>query len=416
MRDRLVAVLVGMAVAIVALYGIPRAYVLADLVNEQETRKVERSADLMAVMLQERQSAGEPVNESFLTALLHDEEGLVYRSDAGREVRVGATNHGAGDLSVTRELGTGGSVELTRSGALISERVSQALLPLLVSGLGLVAIAAVVGWILARRFARPFGELATAAGQLGRGRFDLDLRTYSMPEAEEIAGALRLSAHQLDGLLTREREFAANASHQLRTPVTALRLSLEDLTMWPETPAEVANELHSGIAELDRLSGAVNELLGLSRGRALGEMSRIDLAEAAQEAVARWSAHYVERGRELRCAAHEEVEAFVVPGPVGQILDVLVENACAHGTGAVTVTAQEAGKYVALSVSDEGLVAIDHEVFNRGTQSKDSEGRGLGLTIASQLAVALGGYLTLTDEPTTTFRLVLPGLELRDGS
>ena len=119
---------------------------------------------------------------------------------------------------------------------------TKASLGLSAGELGLVLLAAVTGFLLAKRLARPFGELADAADHLGQARFDVALPHYSIPEAEAIGAALRRASTQLDSLVEREREFAANVSHQLRTPVTALRLTLEDLSMWPETPPTVAAE------------------------------------------------------------------------------------------------------------------------------------------------------------------------------
>src|SRR5690606_4626056 len=96
------------------------------------------------------------------------------------------------------------------------------------------------------------------------------------------------------------------------------------------------------------------------------------------------------------------------PGPVLQVLDVLIENACSHGRGQVTVGALRRDKYLDIVVTDEGAAVIDNEVFQRGVRAADSEGHGLGLTIAAQLATSLGGRLTVVEIATTTFVLVLP--------
>ena len=103
------------------------------------------------------------------------------------------------------------------------------------------------------------------------------------------------------------------------------------------------------------------------------------------------------------------VPARIVPGPVLQILDVLVENAASHGTGAIAVEAEDVGPYVRIVVRDEGRRTFGNEIFERGeSQKADGEG-GLGLTIAADLAATMGGYLKLTDHDRTTFELLLPG-------
>ena len=423
MRERLVAALVGLTIGMILLYGVPRAYVIADLVGDQEQSKVEHSAELIAVIVAEREQNDEPVTGALLTSLMASDAGIRYVAADGEVVEAGTQYTDGDDLVAEHAVAGGGSITYTRSGDLVDERVTAALWPLLTMGLGLIGLSAVVGWLLARNLARPFGQLAKAADRLGRGRFDLDLPAYTMPEAQRIGSALTRAATQLDDLLTREREFAANASHQLRTPITALRLTLEDLSLWPETPKEVAGELTGSLEELDRLSNAITELLSLSRGRRVGEAVPVEMEGLLDEVARRWSPRLEAKGRELFHDRRGEVVAHAAVGPVQQVLDVLVDNACKYGAGTVTVAAVDREDYVALVVSDEGPLTITNEVFHRGISQPGKErpaatdgaghdcteaGHGLGLAIAAQLAVSMGGDLVLADRPTTTFVLVLP--------
>lgn len=410
MRERLVLALVGLTVVMIALYGIPRAYILADLVQTQEERKVQRSAELVTKVLEQREANDEVINPDFLASLLSVQEGLEYVADDGTVIQAGFVPDPEHDIVRTIDIPSGGELTFSRSADLIQTRVTDALLPLVLTGLLLVVLAGVVGWLLARRLSRPFAELADAAEHLGQGHFDMSVRHQTIPEAEKIAKALRLSAAQLDELLTREREFAANASHQLRTPITALRLTLEDLALWPETHPDVARELTDAVPELDRLSSAIDELLGMSRGQRVGERADVDLSALVAETAQRWRPHVEAAGKQIVIdLPAQPVVARTVSGPVAQVLDVLIENACAHGTGTITVRASDHGKYLLVGVADEGTAHVDHEVFNRGTRSGASNGHGLGLTIASQFATALGGYLTVSSDPTTRFLLALPG-------
>ncbi|WP_286931012.1 MULTISPECIES: ATP-binding protein [Aeromicrobium] len=410
MRERLVVALVGMTAAMLALYGIPRAYMLADLVTSYEERKIERAADQLAAVVDERRKNDSAVDVEFLSGFLSEAETLTYEPETGAPVVAGPEVDPADDIVETRDLEDGGTLTLSRSRDLIEERISDALVPLILIGLSLVAIAAAFGYVLARRLSRPFDELAEAADRLGLGRFDVDPPHYSIPEAEAIGAALRTSSARLGELVRREREFAANASHQLRTPITALRLELEDLSMWPQTPPEVAEELNRYLPELDRLSSAIDELLGLARGQRLGDASDVDLSELVSDVVARWKpivapdnymVHQIERG---------QVFARVVPGPVVQILDVLIENASSHGVSPVTVEAKDTGSYVEIVVADRGRRTFGNEIFNRGASRKQGDVGGLGLTIAADLASTMGGYLELVEAEHTTFRLLLPGL------
>ncbi|WP_052436438.1 sensor histidine kinase [Georgenia sp. SUBG003] len=408
MRDRLLAAFVTLTVLVVALYGIPRAYQVAGMVREQEHRKIERSVDLVAVVLAEHLAEGDEVTEEYLTPMLNAAETLSYVAPDGTETVAGPRFHPApSDIVLTRNVDGGGTVTLTRAGGLVDERVSDAVYPLVVIGLGLVLVSAGVAVILARRLARPFGELAASAERLGRGQFDLDVPRYAVPEADQIGASLRTAAERLEDVVRREREFSANASHQLRTPVTALRLQLEDLSMWPETPDTVREELQHSLGELDRLSGAVTELLALSRGRLTASAVELDLADLVDAAVGRWAV-LAPDGRQVVARLAGRVPCEVAPGPVGQILDVLIDNALKHGAGTVTVSARDEGTDVVVAVANEGARPASTDIFRRRVSGDTSGGEGIGLAVARDLAEALDGRLSLAPGTTTTFVLTVP--------
>src|SRR6478672_2316448 len=285
MRERLIAAFVGLTIAIVALYGIPRAYIVAELVQQSEERKIERSLDLLAILLVERSSDPAPITEEYLASLLNEAERIEYVSpDGASTIAAGAAlSDGAQDIVRSIPLENGGQVTLARASDLVEQRVADAVMPVVLLGIALILGSVLLGFWLARRLARPFQDLARVADELGSGRFDVEVPHYRVPEAEEIAFALRSSTDALRELVRREHEFAANASHQLRTPVTALRLELEDLAMWPETPPVVADELGRALRELDRLSETVTELLALARGQRLAAVAEVDLGAIVRE-------------------------------------------------------------------------------------------------------------------------------------
>lgn len=288
MRERLVAAFVGFTLVVLVLFGVPRAYQLGDLVQAQEQRKVERSADLAAVVVREKVADDQPVTPALLDDLLHEGEHLEYVAADGTTLTSSAAAP-AGDtdnLRATRELPGGGSVTLERSGGLVQERVSDALLPLVLIVLALLVLSVVAGVLLARRLAGPFQRLAVAARRLGTGEPVDDLPHSRIPEAEEIGEAIRTSALQLEELRRHERDLAVHASHELRTPVTALRLELEDLALWPQTPPEVAAQLRTSVAELDRLSTAISHLLDRSRDQRRAAAQDVDLDALVATVVA----------------------------------------------------------------------------------------------------------------------------------
>lgn len=408
MRERLVAAMVGLAIAAIVLLTIPRTYMLAGLVQDQEQRLVDHSATLVASVLTERERSGSEVDASSLDALRENDEVIIYRPADSDAVRVGG-EVAAHDVIAERQVPGGGRVTVARSGDEVRARVLEALVPLLLTGLLLIGGAAAVGWWIARRIARPFAELAEVADTLGAGRFDTTVRRFRIPEAEKIAAALRSSSTQLEALVARERSFAANASHQLRTPITALRLTVEDVSQWDETPGTVAAELAAVLPEFDRLSEAIDDLLGMSRGQRVQERTEVDLGALATEAVERWRPLVESGGRSIEVRVPVPVTARTAAGPVSQVLDVLVENASSHGEGNIRVSVLEREHVVLVLVSDQGTRGMDREVFSRGVRGQSSPGHGLGLTIAAELAASLGGYLALAEGTPTRFVLMLPG-------
>lgn len=413
MRERLITAFVGLAVIVVALYGLPRAYLVAEQVQKAEHRKIERSTDLLASLLPELAARGD-ISDSDLVGLLQDSERIEYRGADG-ELIASAGPQLAGhpaDIIVTRQTGRGTTVTLQRAGKLVADRVADAVRPEVIIAVVLTLLSALAGLILARLLSRPFQELAGAAAQLGNGKFDLKEKNYSVPEAQAIGTALHTSSQALAELVRLEREFATNASHQLRTPITALRLKLEDLSYWEETPPSVAAQLTDSLGEIDRLSTAVSELLELARGRRLTAARDLDLGAVAAEAVARWERQAHAKGREI--LSHDgTLPAFTNPGPANQILDILIENAINHGAGTIRVKAADAGTHLSLTVSNEGSQPPRNSIFTRRIPDErrspeGSGGEGIGLAVAAQLAEAIGGYLVLGTEDHTTFNLMLP--------
>lgn len=410
MRERLVIAFVGLTLAVIGLYGVPRAYFLADLVRDQESTTIDGTSAVLAGLVEERRRAGGEVDAALLEHGLTGADRVEYRPADGAAIAVGAPADGEGGIVATRAVPGGGSLELSVSGDAVSSSVRAAITPLVLLGLALAVGSAVLGFALARRMSRPFQELAVLSRELGHGRFDVDVPSYAVPEAEEIGASLRGAAAQLDDLVRREREFAANASHQLRTPVTALRLGLEDLTLWPETTPEVREELERGIAELDRLNAAVDELLDLARGRRIDAHEVVDLVAVAQAGVARWERRLASEEREIAFRQEGRRSRTRVPGgPVEQVLDVLVDNARKHGEGTILVEVRDAGTHLEVAVGDEGTPSFGADVFRRGVTTGAAGSEGIGLAVAAELADLCGGHLSLdTASPTTRFVLWLP--------
>ncbi len=402
MRERLVVAFVSLTLAVVAVLLVERAYATASLIEANEQRKVERSADLLATVLGGTQAA---VTPGLLEDVLNVGEHVEYVDADGTRVASAAHDGQADDtdedIVVTRPVPGGGTITLTRDEEVVADRVADALLPLVLVGLGLILVAGLAAVAIAGRLSRPFRELAECAEHIGRGDFDVPVPRYAVPEADAVGRALRVSAEDLDTLVRRERDFAAHASHELRTPITALRLELEDLAIAPQTPPEVVSALSGALGQLDRLSSTVATLLDSSRGSRFGAVTDIDLAALVRDTVRRWRG--LAPRRELLGHCDEVVAVHLPAGSLMQLMDVLIGNAVTHGTGTVTVSVREHTGYAEVLVADEG----SRDVAVVGSGSPVARGAG-GLATATETAEALGGQLRLTESENTTFSLVLP--------
>jgi len=402
-RDRLLVAFVSLTVTVVAVFLVERAYTTSAFVEQSERLALERTTQAVAGILDEQ---GRRVTRPMLSQVVAPGDNVVYRAPDGRRVEVGGPVDPAGlGLTATGEMEDGGRLTLTRDATVVESRVADALLPLALTGLAVVAASVLAALWLARRLSRPFADLATAAGRIGRGNFDAPVPRSTVPEADAVARALRASAKDLDLLVRRERDFAAHASHELRTPITAVRLELEDLALAKDTPPEIVTRLSDALCQLDRLSLTVADLLDSSRQSRLGAQAVIDLAALVRDTVQRW--------RDLapdRKILEEYAGVVAVRMPAGallQVMDVLIGNAVVHGEGTISVGISQEMAYAEIRVSDEG----DRERAARGIRTPVAAGSG-GLATAGEIAESLGGRLRLSEKDRTTFELVLPRPEL----
>jgi signal transduction histidine kinase len=297
-----------------------------------------------------------------------------------------------------------GAVRAERSDAGAARDTHRAWLVLAVIAAGIIAAATVAALVLGRRLAAPLERLAVAARQLGEGQFAVRAPRAQVAEVDAVAGALNATAARLGELVARERAFTTNASHQLRTPLAALRLELEALELRDPDAVELA----AALAQVDRLQTTVDTLLAVARDvRRPDEVA--DLARLVDDAEARWRDVLAAEARPLRSrSTARRPTARASRQVVDEILDVLLDNAHVHGEGTVTLNVRELDGWLALDVSDEGAgFAGDPE--RAMTRQPGLDGHGIGLGLARTLAHAEGGRLVVTSAgPGPVLTLLLP--------
>jgi signal transduction histidine kinase len=276
------------------------------------------------------------------------------------------------------------------------------------AGLALVVLVVVTALARARarQVARPLQELAVAADQLGRGDFSVRAVSSGVSEIDAVSTNLERTARRLGGLLDRERAFSSDASHQLRTPLTAVRIGLESALLTPGADVRAAAE--AALDGLDRLEQTVLDLLTLARDTT-SPQATTEVGALVSAAGAQWAGALADRDRSLAVDVAPDLPAAAVsPQALRTVLDVLLGNALVHGAGTVRVRVEDAGSAVVVEVADagEGVTSDPEAIFRR--RSPEARGTGIGLALARSLVEADGGRLELTRARPPTFAVLLP--------
>ena len=253
------------------------------------------------------------------------------------------------------------------------------------------AVSLLVAQISASRLARPLHAIANTSRVLGSGDFSVRAGATGIGELDEIIDALNGSAARIDELVAIERDFSAAASHQLRTPLTSLRLRLEDLTD-RELPNGARQSVEAALATSDRLAATIDELLAFRRSGKTGHETDIDVATLVTDHVRLFEPRFAVADRRIELVIAPTHIIRGTPGAIGQALDVLLDNGLRHGAGTVTVAVSPTQAGARIAVSDEGagvLPSNEGHIFDRDAN------RGLGLPLARALIESDGGRLQL---------------------
>ena len=296
-----------------------------------------------------------------------------------------------------------GAVRITYPLSFANERIRDSWLVLAAVGGVVLVIVFAVSVVLARSMARPVAAMERGALALGRGELDTRVAVPAAPhELHALAQSLNSTAARLEQLLGAQEAFVADASHQLRTPLAALRLRLENLER--ESSNAGRDDIEGALDEVNRLSALVDGLLELAR---VGQHGSSPVPIDARELVAArrdaWAALAEERGVSIVVDADDAV-LLATPGRLEQVLDNLLNNALevAPAGSAIVVSATRTHGAVRVSVADAGPGLTSEQrdrAFDRfwraGDHDNERGGFGLGLAIVRQLVVADGGEVTL---------------------
>lgn len=318
-----------------------------------------------------------------------------------------------------------GTVVLERPTGPLNQNIANLWLYLIVLSCGAMAAAVLVAIYFARWVSKPLARLDTAARRIADG--DLTVRArdgYGPPELRRMAATFNMMAGRLEALVHGHRAMVADASHQLRTPLTALRLRLDLLAA--DSPPAAAAELAGAQEEIARLSRLVDGLLATARAEAMTEqLESIDVLATVNERIAAWQP--VADGHDVKLMVENDhgsggsqagvswrPRIALGAGHLEQILDNLIDNAIdAIGTRGGTLrifcaeTGDDAGTIVTVADDGPGMTPQERSrAFLRYTTGSQN-GTGLGLAIVHRLVTANGGTIRLADTPGGGLTVVL---------
>ena len=440
MKWRLVAALLSLTIVVLAVQDIPLVQYLRTVETDRITTALERDSFVIAGRAEETLESPTPAGIDFVQNAINK-----YSTESGARVVVLDINGVAiadsdsldsigtsflsrpevaealnGSVSIGRRFSTTvnqellfvavpilngpntlGAVRLTFPASVVDEAVNQRL-----RGIGSVAgitllVSIMVALLLALGITRRLSDLKNVTEEFTDGNYKVRAEIDSgAPEIRSLARSFNGMAQKLDKLITQQKAFAGDASHQLRTPLTALQLRLERATELLETdPKGAAERIEAAIAEADRLQRLVEGLLVLSRSENADKIARIecDAAQIARERFQNWEALADEQDVTLILNVPEVAMILAIPGTLEQIIDNYVDNALAivPAQSSIKIEVTPDIEFTKISVIDEGPGIPEADIakaFNRFWRARsDSDGSGLGLAIVDQLVTASGG-------------------------
>lgn len=424
LRRRISTGILSVTAVTVVLFALPLAFAVDQLYQDQEITRLQRDATRVAALVPDNRVSSS-TRVQLPASVAADTRMGIYtpagvraaghgpsRSAIAGAARDGRVHQGTedGQLVVTVPVPSDTDVVAVVRAAvpsrLVSDRTERSLAAMGLLGLIVIGVAALLARRESHRIAAPLERLTDSARALGDGNFAISAERSGIREADAASEALQDTATQIGRLLERERAFSADASHQLRTPLTGLLLGLEGALDRPD--ADLPAAMRTAITRGQDLQTTIDDLLSLRRDSGHGGV--LDVEVEVRAAGDRWRSPLANKSRRLVIDMRPGLPPVAAAGAaVRQILDVLLGNALQHGAGTVTVVVQDVGEGVSVEVSDEGagLPGESEATFVR--RSPDASGHGIGLALARSLAEADGGRLLVRRAaPEPVFALLLP--------
>ena len=410
MRKRLIRSTLVVVFAVVAAFGVPLGWLSANYLENRQQEELDLVAEDIARAVSSREGAADdstvPAN-LLREANSRTRSGVVRLPNGALSAPVGAEDLGPSPLRA-EAVGSNGEVVVIEQSREETDSVIRRLW-LAIGGVALLAlgIAFVLAWFQSRRLARPLTDLAKTAAQLGSGDPRPMHRRYGIRELDQVSGVLDDSVTRVAEMLASERRFATDASHQLRTPLTALSMRLEEILV-SDDPETIKEEATAAITQVERLADVVDRLLAEARQSRTAHAVSLHVDGIVRQQVTEWTPAFARAGRQLKIEGKRTVIGLASPGGLSQVLATLLENSLAHGDGTTFVRIRTTATKVVIEVGDQGPGVppeLSGRIFERSVSG--DAGTGLGLAVARDLAEADGGRLELMQAQPPVFAVWL---------
>ncbi len=404
MRRRLVISTIAIVLVVLGALALPVGLTVYDSAERQLETRLDQQATSIASAYSRAVVAGEQPDLIAAQETLGPDDGLEIYDSSGTVVYRRVLDGASSTREAERLLPDGSRVVVLTSADPLDENFRDQLSILVVLAAGALAAAAGLAAVQAHQLARPLERLARRAGRIGDGDFSLQpfARTH-IPEIDRIGSALDSSSQKVDTMLANERHFTVDATHQLRTGIAGIAMRLEILSMTGD--AAVVEEASAGLRQTDQLNATIDELLAAARNRSTTERTVFDLVAFVNEHVKEWQPRFSSVRRHVSVIiANAAPPVYGTKGLVGQVIDIVIDNALRHGAGAVTLLIDGP----AVIVIDQGPGVTQARLKTMFDGPVDPAARhGRGLPLARRLAHVDGATLDVVGNRPLRVKLQL---------
>ncbi|MET9656255.1 ATP-binding protein [Streptomyces sp. NPDC006510] len=406
MRRRLINSTLAVVLVVIAVFGVSLVIVETRTISNSAQESVDSEALRLISVVESRLLEDERINPALLSQQIDGKRYALIKIPGREPLEVGKRPTGR-VIRSTAEGERGERVTVEESSSAVTREVGRTFMII-----GAVALLAIVSAVLlavrqANKLTSPLTDLAETAERLGSGDPRPRHKRYGVPELDRVADVLDSSAERIARMLTAERRLAADASHQLRTPLTALSMRIEEISV-TDDPDTVKEEANIALTQVERLTDVVERLLTNARDPRTGSAVVFDLDEVVKQQIEEWRPAYRSAGRAIVRSGKQGLRAVGTPGAVAQVLAALIENSLMHGGGTVALRTRVTGNQAVIEVTDEGPGVppdLGARIFERTISGRNST--GIGLAVARDLAEADGGRLELLQQQPAVFALFL---------